>query len=157
MQLKAFSPFFCHHKKAVLWSKAFTKSTLPFWECMIEVFIHLIVEAPFIYLRQIKQDAYWTIVFDIVPVFTSSFFNSKGKVESIIESLKFKKNFQKKYLRYLLSFSLIYHFLDKLFCYLDYGSLFKILFLASKINENFISLPPVKFLIFCILEWFSFF
>ena len=36
---------------------------------MIEVFIQLIVEASFIYRQQIRQDAYWTIIFNIVPVF----------------------------------------------------------------------------------------
>ena len=32
-----------HHKKIVLCAKAFTESTLPFCEYMIEIFIHLIV------------------------------------------------------------------------------------------------------------------
>ena len=92
--VQTFLSFFCHQKKTVLCAKAFTESTLPFWEYMIEIFIHLIVETPFIYLRQIRQDGYWTIVFNIVPVFVfkkwnhTVFFNSEGKVASNIELLK---------------------------------------------------------------------
>ena len=60
---------------------------------MIEIFVHLSVETPFIYLLQIRQDDYWTILFNIVPVFlkidiTTAFFNSEGKVASNTELLK---------------------------------------------------------------------
>ena len=56
---------------------------------MIEAFIYLIVEA-----RQIRKNAYWTIVFKIVSVFlfrngiTSTLFNPAGKVASNVELLK---------------------------------------------------------------------
>ena len=66
---------------------------------MIEIFIRLILEAPSMYLRQIRQDTYWTIVFNNVPDFflkkigiTSAFFNSEGKFirikYQIIEDIK---------------------------------------------------------------------
>ena len=66
--VSTFLEIFCHKKMKVLCPSAFTESTFPFWENMTEVLIHLIKEEPFIYLRQIKQDAYWTIVFNIALI-----------------------------------------------------------------------------------------
>ena len=66
---KHFCHFFYHTKKAVLCVKVFTESKLSFCEYMIEIFIHLILEAPSMYLRQIRQDTYWTIAFNNVPDF----------------------------------------------------------------------------------------
>ena len=62
----------------------------------------LIVEARFIYLQQIREDAYWTIVSNIVLFFVFKnrnyiyIFNSEGKVASNIELLKLWKTNSEK-------------------------------------------------------------
>ena len=71
--------------------------------------------------------------FFLKTVITSAFFNSEGNIESNIELMKLKKTNSEKVSRLSLQlFSPVYHFLDKLFCYLDYGSLPKSYFLFQK-------------------------
>ena len=112
-----------------------------FESIMIEIFIHLIVETTFIYLRQIRQEAYWTIIFNIVPVFllkteiTSAFLNSGWKVTSNIELVKLLKINSEKY-RCCFYFHRYTTFLTSFF-YVDYGSLLKYYFFVSRLNKNF--------------------
>ena len=115
---------------------------------MIEVFIHLIIETYFIYLRQIRQVAYWPIVFFSFwkPESHLHFFNSKGKVASNIELLKLWKTNSGKIsmLAWITAISLSWQAF--LLIYLDYEFLLKsyflfiffiiLLFNSIKINES---------------------
>ena len=82
-------------------AKAFTKSTWPFGEYIIEAFIHSIVETSLLYLRQIRQDAYCAIVFNMVPVFL---FKNQNHI-CIFQLKLWKINSEKIYMLSLIIFS----------------------------------------------------
>ena len=145
----------------MLYANAFTESVLQLWEYMINVFMHLIVEAPFLYLRQIRQYTYWIIVFNIVPVFLfknrnhiSIFFNSEGKVASNIELLKSWKTKSEKIS--MLSFIIFTGILLfwQAFSLSRFWISAKILFLVSKTITIFRFSMPLKFLIFSYWDAF---
>ena len=147
----------------MLCAKVFTESTLPFWEHMIEIFIHLIVETPFIYLRQIRQDVYGKRVSDITPVFLFKNWNHvcifwfwgeshiRYRITEVMKN-KFRENINVifnyfyRYITFLRSY-----FLSRLWISA------KALFFVSKLNENCRSLPVMKCFIFLILGWSSHF
>ena len=117
---------------------------------MIEVSIHLLIEISFIYLRQIRQVAYWTIVFFffLKTGITSAFFNSKGKVASNIELLKLWKTNSGKIsmLAWIIFTAISLSWQAFLLFYLEYEFLLKsyflfiffiiLLFNSIKINES---------------------
>ena len=122
--------------RRLLCAKAFMESTLLFWEYMIEIFIYLIVEKLFIYLRQIRQDVRWAIVFNIISVFLFwklesrlHFLILRGRSYQNTELLKlWKINSEKISMLSLIIFIGISLSWQALF-YLDYGSLVKSYFL----------------------------
>ena len=130
------------------------ESTLLFWEYMIEAFTNLIVEVPFIYLRQIRQDVYWTTIFKIFwflflkTGMTSAFFDSKGKVASNMIYWSYEKQNSEKIsmLPLIISTGLLLSWQPFLLSWLCI--FVKILFFVSKIKEKFRTLLPMKCLIF---------
>ena len=126
---------------------------------MIEIIIDLIVEAPFIiitrngkklsvscdyafiYLRQIRQHSYWTIVLNTVPVFLFKNWNHICIVK-FKRKVKFRKNTNvvfnhfHRYITFLTSF------------FIQIMDFNKFIFFFKIKREQQISLPPMKCLFF---------